>query len=71
MEGEVSLAEFIDVKGLKAIGNRISDQKLGNIKEINPEVMPSSEKLQAGDTVEFAVNGNKKNCLNKIPALYR
>ena len=28
MEGEVSLADFIDVKGWKAIGNRLSDQKL-------------------------------------------
>ena len=60
MEGEVSLAEFIDVKGWKAIGNRISDQKLGNIKEIAPEVMLPSEKLQAGDTVEFAVNGKQE-----------
>ena len=38
MEGEVSLADFIDVKGWKAIGNRLSDQKLTGVKEIiSPE----------------------------------
>ncbi|MFN7117975.1 MAG: DNA gyrase/topoisomerase IV subunit A, partial [Saprospiraceae bacterium] len=34
IEGEVNLAEFMDVKGWKAIGNRLSDQKLTSIKEL-------------------------------------
>ena len=34
MDGEVSLADFIDVKGWKALGNRLSDQKLTGVKEI-------------------------------------
>ena len=48
MEGEVSLADFIDVKGWKALGNRLSDQKLTNVKEImaketqNVKELPSS-----------------------------
>jgi topoisomerase IV subunit A len=32
--GEVSLADFIDVKGWKALGNKLSDQKLMDIKEV-------------------------------------
>ncbi len=32
--GEVSLAEFIDIKGWKALGNKLSDQKLLDVKEV-------------------------------------
>lgn len=31
--GEVSLGEFIDIKGWKALGNRLSDQKILDIKQ--------------------------------------
>lgn len=34
MTGEVSLGDFMDVKGWKAVGNRLSDQMLGGVKEI-------------------------------------
>ncbi len=34
MTGEVAIADFMDVKGWKAVGNRLSDQLLGGIKEI-------------------------------------
>lgn len=34
MTGEVSLGEFMDVKGWKAVGNRLSDQLLSGIKEV-------------------------------------
>lgn len=34
MTGEVSLGDFMDVKGWKANGNRLSDQMLGGVKEI-------------------------------------
>jgi len=36
MEGTIDLAEFIDVKGWKAIGNRLSEQMLSNIKDVSP-----------------------------------
>ena len=32
--GELSLGEFMDVKGWKAVGNRLSDQPLSGVKEI-------------------------------------
>ena len=34
MTGEVSIGEFMDVKGWKAVGNRLSDQMLSAVKEI-------------------------------------
>lgn len=67
--GEVALGEFIDIKGWKALGNRLSDQKISDIKvsEIKditkPEVKekPVAEepkakkdgKVKPGDTIEF------------------
>ncbi|HAD14833.1 MAG TPA: DNA gyrase/topoisomerase IV subunit A [Saprospirales bacterium] len=36
MTGEVALGDFMDVKGWKAVGNRLSDQLLSNVKEIEP-----------------------------------
>ena len=67
--GEVNLAEFIDVKGWKALGNRLSDQKLLDIREVivkeDPSVSkPSEPKNEAkhdskhddfklGDTIEL------------------
>ncbi len=35
IEGEVDLRDFIDVKGWKSLGNRLSDEKLANIKLIS------------------------------------
>ena len=59
--GEVNLAEFIDVKGWKALGNRLSDQKLLDIREVvvkeDPSVSkpsePKNEDLKLGDTIEL------------------
>lgn len=67
--GEVNLAEFIDVKGWKALGNRLSDQKLLDIREVivkeDPSVSKPSElknevkseakqeDLKLGDTIEL------------------
>lgn len=65
MEGEVNLAEFMDVKGWKAIGNKLSDQKLTSVRELEPEKSaepePSAEipdKLKAGDSIELDVKRN-------------
>ena len=52
MQGEIKVDEFVGVKGWKAIGNKLSDRKLSNIKELE------SEKLKTGDSVDFDVKGN-------------
>jgi topoisomerase-4 subunit A len=67
--GEVSLAEFIDIKGWKALGNKLSDQKLLDIREVvvkeDPSVKTASatsetpvepkkdDDFKTGDTIEF------------------
>ena len=53
MNGELELEEFIGVKGWKALGNKLSDKKLSNIKELEPEV---KETLKPGDSVDFDVD---------------
>lgn len=55
--GELNITEFIDVKGWKALGNKLSDQKLTGVKEI-VESKSKSEKLQAGDSVDFEMGKN-------------
>ena len=61
MSGEVSLAEFIGIKGWKALGNRLSDQRLTNVKEVDAS---NKEKLSPGDSIEFEIkkksNGRSK-----------
>lgn len=71
MEGEINLADFVEVKGWKAMGNKLSDQKLKDIIEIpsaaeeatpdfpateDPEA-DQPDKFHTGDTIEFDVNG--------------
>jgi hypothetical protein len=53
MTGEISLGDFMDVKGWKALGNRLSDQILTGIKEIDasesrllPKTDPTSPAVQ-------------------------
>jgi topoisomerase-4 subunit A len=46
MTGEVAIGDFMDVKGWKAVGNRLSDQMLGGIKEIEvgeSRLLPKTE----------------------------
>ncbi|MFQ5445704.1 MAG: DNA gyrase/topoisomerase IV subunit A [Saprospiraceae bacterium] len=70
-EAELDLAGFIDVKGWKALGNKLSEYKLLRVKHLNPsmpETTPAEkpapaqplqgEKLHAGDTIEFDVEEN-------------
>jgi len=49
----VDLEEFIDVKGWKAIGNRLADGTITNLKAVAPS---APDKLSAGDTIEFDVD---------------
>jgi len=70
LQSTATLTEVVDVKGWKAIGNKLSDFKLTACKAIEapaPAKAPAEkaaipEKLQAGDSVEFEVvdNGQQK-----------
>jgi len=62
MQGELNLAEFIEVKGWKALGNKLSDQKLSEVERIAPAEKPevAPEKLQTGDSIEFDVDPQTK-----------
>jgi topoisomerase-4 subunit A len=64
MQGELNLAEFIEVKGWKALGNKLSDQKLSEVELIapvvKPEFAPEPEKLQTGDSIEFDIDPQTK-----------
>jgi hypothetical protein len=49
MTGEVSIGDFMDLKGWKAVGNRLSDQMLGAVKEIDESesrLLPKSDITQ-------------------------
>ncbi|PHN03216.1 DNA gyrase/topoisomerase IV subunit A [Flavilitoribacter nigricans] len=68
VEESLNVAEFMDTKGWKALGNKLSDYKVTTVKEIKKE-KPQAEKsgtgkdkLQAGDSVDFDIedNGQKK-----------
>jgi len=51
LTGELNLAEFIDVKGWKAIGNKFSDNKLYEVEFVKS--IPEEKPLKAGDTISF------------------
>jgi topoisomerase IV subunit A len=64
MDGEITIADFIDVKGWKALGNKLSDSKLLAVKEIEEELSNEDsksadlnngeeKKLNLGDTFEL------------------
>jgi topoisomerase IV subunit A len=44
MKGEVELGNFMDVKGYKAVGNKLSDVLLTSIKEVLPEAKEKAVK---------------------------
>jgi topoisomerase-4 subunit A len=61
MSGEVDLAEFIDVKGWKALGNKLSDLKLSNVKLLSSggeavrakAAIEDDERVAPGTTISF------------------
>lgn len=70
-EGRLEIADFIDVKGWKAIGNKLSDQRIMGVKEIETEgkdiveaknegsnMTEDKGKLKAGDSIDFDVESN-------------
>lgn len=66
LDGEVSIADFIEVKGWKALGNKLSDQKLLDVKEIEADdKLPKKEspsqtddKYHLGDSIDFDIDAN-------------
>jgi topoisomerase IV subunit A len=66
MDGEVSIADFIDVKGWKALGNKLSDQKLTGVKDITKEEelanidTPPSVENEQSETEENHLKENGK-----------
>jgi len=54
IEERVALHEFIDVKGWKALGNKLVDKVIKTISEVVPEDGDEKENgLKPGDTIEF------------------
>jgi len=47
--GEIELSSFIDVKGWKAIGNKLSDQKLTGIQDITPAAEDTNDETEDMD----------------------
>lgn len=60
LEGEAKLPEVIDVKGWKALGNRLTPYLVtGKITDITPDEEEEPE-LEVGDSVEWDVETNPK-----------
>ena len=59
MRGQINMAEFVDVKKWKALGNKLSDQKLTGVKEIaaQPEEQTTREEKKA---IKKEVKTNQK-----------
>lgn len=62
IDHELDLAEFIDVKGWKALGNKLEEGKISTVKALASEKKEAEsiedENLKTGDTIDFDVNGN-------------
>ena len=61
IEKEVKLAEFIDVKGWKSQGNKLSGQRITGVKDITPAPKPTAkkDKLSPGDSIDFDLDGGQ------------
>lgn len=51
-EYELSIADFIDIKGWKALGNKLEETRISNVRDNTNK----KGKLSAGDTIEFDVD---------------
>ena len=59
-EAELDIATFIDIKGWKALGNKVSDNKFISTKQLKSKAAtPTDSKLKAGDTVDFDLGQGK------------
>lgn len=53
---DVSLSEFIDVKGWKALGNKLIDSKLTKVEIIRADEVDSSEEIKTEETSEEVID---------------
>jgi topoisomerase-4 subunit A len=61
LETEVKLSDIIDVKGWKALGNRLTQNLVtGKVVEVEAEEEEPTEELKTGDTVEWDLTTNPK-----------
>ncbi len=59
VDWELDLKDFIDVKGWKSMGNKLSDQRITGIKELK-STTDKPDKLKAGDSIEFDVDNQSQ-----------
>ncbi|HHS95927.1 MAG TPA: DNA gyrase/topoisomerase IV subunit A [Phaeodactylibacter sp.] len=52
-EYELSLPDFIDIKGWKSIGNKLEDTTISKVRDITHVAKKEGDKLNVGDTIEF------------------
>ncbi len=74
--GELVFDEFIDVKGWKAIGNKLSDYKITSVKEIEDIRLDikheekiaekTAEKIAIGSEIEFKIEKGAKGEQNSL-----
>lgn len=55
MEGNLKLEEFIDVKGWKALGNKLSDRKLAKVTAVAPKTPPKEDTNGQSNLFEWDV----------------
>ena len=53
IDKEVKIEAFIDVKGWKSQGNKLSGQRITGIKDITPKDAQKKDKLSPGDSIDF------------------
>lgn len=52
MPGEISLGDFMDVKGWKAVGNKLSDSLLSSVKEIEATGKPAEPQAAEAEVLQ-------------------
>lgn len=55
-EWELDVADFIEIKGWKALGNKLSETKISGIKKMEPEA-EEKDSYEVGDSIDFDVKG--------------
>lgn len=59
VEGELNIAEFIDVKGWKAIGNKLTEYKVTSVREIEPETGAKAGRSKQKEQVELSLDDDE------------
>lgn len=68
MSGEISLGDFMDVKGWKAIGNKLSDVLLADIQEVD-DITASARPALPSATEPIAQQGTLFDATPELPAV--